>query len=153
VFGIIGNTVSGPLTDRFGSRPVGVAFMVVEIIALGGIAAVGHNVIGLAIAFVVWGVSAFASIIPIQHRLLAVDPQTASVAISWYSTALYVGIAVAPVVGAVAISTGESALIPVGGAILTVLGLAAFLVGYALRRSRPQTAAQETIAVEAAERA
>ncbi|MGN6325440.1 MFS transporter [Pseudolysinimonas sp.] len=152
VFGIVGNTVSGPLTDRFGSRRVGTAFMALEIVALAAIAVVGHSVVGLAVAFVVWGVSAFASVIPIQHRLLAVDPRTASVAISWFSTALYVGIAVAPIVGAVALSTGESALIPVGGAILTVLGLAAFLTGYIVRRGHAVTAAQETLAVDAAER-
>jgi MFS transporter, DHA1 family, inner membrane transport protein len=153
VFGIIGNTVSGPLTDRFGSRRVGAVFMTLEVIALAGIAAVGHSVLGLAIAFVLWGVSAFASVIPVQHRLLAVDVRTASVAISWFSTALYVGIAVAPIAGAVAISTGESALIPVGGAVLTVLGLAAFLGGYLVRRQSTQTAAQETVAVQTAERA
>jgi len=152
VFGIVGNTFAGPLTDRFGSRIVGIATMVFAILALSAIAIIGHDVIGLAIAFVFWGVSTFASTVPVQHRLLAVDPRTASVAISWYSTALYAGIAIAPLVGAVALSTGEARLLPVGGAVVTAIGLAAFVVGYLLRRNRPQTAAQETLAVETAER-
>ncbi len=153
LFGIVGNTVAGPLTDRFGSRRVGIAFMGLETVALGGIAVVGHSFLGLAIAFVFWGVSAFASVVPVQHRLLAVDVRTASVAISWFSTALYVGIAIAPVAGAVAISTGEVAFIPVAGAVLTVLGLVAFVGGYAVRGrgGARQTAAQETAAVEEAE--
>jgi MFS transporter, DHA1 family, inner membrane transport protein len=148
VMGIIGNTVAGPLTDRLGSRRVGAMFMILETIALAGIALVGHSFVGLAAAFVVWGVSAFASVVPVQHRLLAVDPKTASVAISWFSTALYVGIALAPLAGAAALGIHDAALIPIAGAVLTVLGLAAFLVGYARRR---QTPAEETAAVEVAE--
>jgi MFS transporter, DHA1 family, inner membrane transport protein len=138
VMGIVGNTISGPLTDRFGSRRVGAMFMVVEALALVAVALVGHSFVGLALAFVVWGVSAFASIIPIQHRLLAVDPRTASVAISWFSTALYIGIAIAPVAGAAALGANETVLIPIAGAVLTVVGLVAFLSGYVLRGRRPQ---------------
>jgi DHA1 family inner membrane transport protein len=150
VFGIIGNTISGPLTDRFGSRRVGLTFMVVETVALGVVALAGHSFVGLAIAFVVWGLSAFGSVIPVQHRLLAVDARTASVAISWFSTALYVGIAVAPLAGAASLSAGDAALIPVFGAVATVIGLAAFVVGYALRGPR-QNPAEEAAAVELAE--
>lgn len=158
VMGIVGNAVSGPLTDRFGSRRTGALFMMVETIALVAIAAVGHSFVGLAAAFVVWGISAFASVVPVQHRLLAVDPQTAAVAISWFSTALYVGIALAPVAGAAAIGLGDAPLIPIGGAVLTVLGLVAFLSGYAgrLRGARradggEATPAEEAAAVDAAE--
>jgi predicted MFS family arabinose efflux permease len=150
VFGIVGNTVSGPLTDRFGSRRVGLVFMVVETVALGAVALVGHSFVGLAIAFVVWGLSAFGSVIPVQHRLLAVDTRTASVAISWFSTALYLGVAVAPLAGAASLSAGDAALIPVFGAVATLLGLGAFVAGYALR-GRRQSPAEETAAVELAE--
>ncbi|WP_284255251.1 MFS transporter [Pseudolysinimonas kribbensis] len=152
VFGIVGNTISGPLTDRFGSRRIGIAFMVVETLALAAVALVGHSFVGLVIAFVVWGLSAFGSVIPVQHRLLAVDSRTASVAISWFSTALYLGIAIAPLAGAASLSAGDTALIPVFGAVATLVGLVAFVAGYALR-GRRQSAAEETAAVELAEEA
>lgn len=152
VFGIVGNTISGPLTDRFGSRRIGIAFMVVETLALAAVALVGHSFVGLVIAFVVWGLSAFGSVIPVQHRLLAVDSRTASVAISWFSTALYIGIGIAPLAGAASLSAGDTALIPVFGAVATLVGLAAFVAGYALR-GRRQSAAEETAAVELAEEA
>lgn len=158
VMGIVGNTISGPLTDRFGSRRIGALFMVVETVALIGIAAVGHSFVGLAVAFVVWGVSAFASVVPVQHRLLAVDARTASVAISWFSTALYVGIAFAPLAGAAAIGLGDAALIPAAAAVLTLVALVAFVAGYGRRlgAGRPGTAreaapSEEAAAVEAAE--
>lgn len=151
LLGIVGNTVAGPLTDRFGSRRVGIAFMVVEAVALGLVALVAHSMVGLVMAFAVWGLSAFGSVIPVQHRLLAADPRAASVAISWFSTALYLGIAIAPLAGGAAISAGEAPLIPVLGAVATVLALAAFVVGYALRGDRRQSPAEEEIAVERAE--
>ncbi len=143
VMGVIGNTVSGPLTDRLGSRRTGVMFMAVETVALIGIAAVGHGYIGLTIAFAVWGVSAFASIVPVQHRLLAVDARTASVAISWFSSAIYVGIALAPVAGAAVIGAGDTALIPIAAALITIAGLVAFVIGYGARSSEQAPAGSD----------
>jgi predicted MFS family arabinose efflux permease len=111
-----------------------VLFILVETVALLGIAVVGHSFPGLAITFVIWGLSAFTSVVPLQHRLLAVDTRPASVAISWYSSAVYVGVAVAPLAGAAVIGAGAVAAIPIAAAAITVVGLA-FVLGYALRRS------------------
>jgi DHA1 family inner membrane transport protein len=155
VMGIVGNALAGPLTDRFGSRRVGTAFMIVEAVALAGVAVAGTSFAGLAVAFFVWGISAFAAIVPIQHRLLGVDGKTATVAISWFSTAMYVGIAAAPVLGAAALATGIQPLVPIIGSALTVLGLASFVIGYRLRRGAQaeQTPADEEAVVEEAEEA
>jgi hypothetical protein len=65
---------------------------------------------------------------------------------------MYIGIAAAPLLGAVVLGTGMPDLVPVIGSVLTVLGLAAFLVGYRLR-GRLQTPAEETAAIELAEEA
>jgi len=97
---------------------------------------VGGNFALLAIVFVVWGLSAFAAVVPVQHRLVAVDPQTAAVAISWFSTALYLGISIAPLLGAAALHTGDDALLPLIGAIVTAVGLLVFQLGFAIRARR-----------------
>lgn len=136
VLGIIGNSLSGPLTDRFSSRTVGTTLMVINAVALGLIVLVGHSLVGLLLAFALWGLSAFGSLIPLQHRLLTIDTRTASVAISWYSTAMYLGIAAASSIGGIVISAGAPPLIPAIGAAVTVLAIGAFVGGFMSERSR-----------------
>jgi len=143
VSGIGGNTAAGPLTDRFGNRPVAVVTLVLLFASLLAIPFVAHSLVGTAIVFVVWGVSSNAITLPIQHRLVQVNPATAVVALSWFSTALYAGIALAPPLGAVALGLGSPDLIPVAGSAVVVLSLVAFLLGYATRRSGARRSAPE----------
>jgi DHA1 family inner membrane transport protein len=83
--------------------------------------------------FALWGVTAFAMAIPVQHRLVHVDPESSALALSWYSTAMYVGIAIAPPIGSLALGAGGAEAVPVAGAIVTVVALAAFHLSYAAR--------------------
>lgn len=133
VMSVVGNTVSGPLTDRFSSRSIGGLFIVILVMALVAIELARHGFTAVIIAFAVWGFAAFASLVPLQHRLLAVDARTASVAISWFSTALYSGIALAPVVAAGVLAAGGGSIIPLAAASLSVLGLIVFLLGFPRR--------------------
>ncbi|MGN7860913.1 MFS transporter [Microbacterium sp. 22303] len=130
VLAVVGNVISGPLTDRYGSFRVGVGFMILQVAALGSVALVHGNFAGLTVAFLFWGFAAFGSGVPVQHRLIAVDPRQASTAISWYSTALYLDVSVAPLLGAAALTAGSLALIPAAGALVTLLGLGTFLLGF-----------------------
>jgi predicted MFS family arabinose efflux permease len=134
VAGIVGNLIAGPLTDRFGNRAMATLFMVVQFCALIVLQFVDHTFVGTAIVFVVSGIASNASVLPIQHRLIAVDPASAGIALSWYSTAMYVGIALAPVLGATAIGGGAAADIPAFAAVAVALALAAFHLGFAARR-------------------
>jgi len=76
----------------------------------------------------------------VQHRLVHVEPENAALALSWYSTAMYVGIAIAPPIGALALAAGGAVAVPLAGAVVTVAALALFLVGYLARSPRPVTA-------------
>jgi DHA1 family inner membrane transport protein len=133
VAGIIGTTASGPLTDRFDSRVVGVIALALEALALIAIAIAGHTFAALVVTFAIWGVTAFAATIPLQHRLLHVDSYLGAVAISWYSTALYLGIAIAPLAGATALRAGRPSLLPIIAAAISALCLTLFLAGYRAR--------------------
>jgi DHA1 family inner membrane transport protein len=132
VFGIAGNSAAGPLTDRFGNRAVGVSVFVLLIASLTVIAFVSHSLLAIGIVFAVWGLSSNAISLPIQHRLVEIDPETAGVSLSWFSTALYAGIAIAPPLGALALGVGGSDLVPLFGAAAAALALVAFLVGAAI---------------------
>jgi DHA1 family inner membrane transport protein len=134
VAGIGGNSAAGPLTDRFGSRRVAIGVFALLIASLVAIVFVSHSLVATAIVFAIWGVSSNAVSLPVQHRLVQVNPEAAGVAISWFSTALYAGIAIAPPLGALALGLGGPALVPLFGAGAAVVALVAFMVGFVARR-------------------
>ena len=87
-----------------------------------------------AVLFALWGVAVNAVTLPMQHRLVQIDPATSPIALSWFSTALYAGIALAPVVGGEVLGLGNAELLPVLGSGVTALAAVAFLLGWARRR-------------------
>jgi predicted MFS family arabinose efflux permease len=134
--GVVGTTLAGRLTDRRGSTPIAVAALagqavVLVLLALGA----ASFVLDLPV-FALWGITAFALAVPVQTRLVALDPAAAGIVLSWYSTALYVGIGLAPVVGG-AVLDGGGASVPLAGAAAALLGLAVYALGLRLR-SRPE---------------
>ena len=133
IFGIVGNSAAGPLTDRFGNRAVAVGVFVLLIGSLVTIALVYRDLVAVAVVFAIWGVSSNAVSLPVQHRLVEIDPATAGVALSWFSTALYAGIAIAPPLGSLALRVGGPDLVPIFGAGAATLALAAFLIGSVVR--------------------
>jgi DHA1 family inner membrane transport protein len=135
VAGIGGNTAAGPLTDRFGNRRVAIGVFALLIASLVAIVFVSHSLVATAVVFAIWGVSSNAISLPVQHRLVEIDPAAAGIAISWFSTALYAGIAIAPPLGALALGLGGANLVPLFGAGAAALALVAFLLGFATRRS------------------
>ena len=94
--------------------------------------------------FVIWGLTAFATVVPLQHRLVEIDPVNAGISLSWWASATYLGIAVAPLLGAAVLGVNVQ-LVPVVGAVLALAAIVVFLVGfrgsrgsrYALRATRP----------------
>uniref|UniRef100_UPI0028D72AAC MFS transporter n=1 Tax=uncultured Leifsonia sp. TaxID=340359 RepID=UPI0028D72AAC len=137
VAGVAGNAVAGPFTDRFGNRRVAVVALAGQAVALIALPFAEASFAASIVVFAIWGVAAFAIAIPVQHRLVNVDPESSALALSWYSTAMYVGIAIAPPIGTLALAAGGAVAVPVAGAVVTVLALAAFLLGYAARSPRP----------------
>ena len=135
VAGVIGNAVSGPLTDRFGNRIMTVVTIGGQAVVLAVMPLLSWSLAALIVLFVVWGVTAFGATVPVQHRLVSVDPQRSALAMSWFTTAMYLGIALAPILGGVASGIGGAGLIPVFGAVVSVLALAAFQSSYVVKRS------------------
>jgi DHA1 family inner membrane transport protein len=135
VAGVVGNIVAGPLTDRFGSRKTAIVALAGQIVALAVLPFVESSFVASVVVFAIWGVAAFAIAVPVQHRLVTVDPASSALALSWYSTAMYVGIAIAPPIGSAALAIGGAEAVPAVGAAVTALALALFLVGYARRRA------------------
>jgi DHA1 family inner membrane transport protein len=135
IAGVVGNSVSGPLTDRLGSRrTLGFSLGVMALVLL-AIPFAEVSFVALAILFFVLGMVGFGAAVPVQHRLVSVDPARSALAMSWYTTAMYLGIAIAPILGGAASQIGGAHLIPIVAAVVIALAFAAFQLGYFARRA------------------
>ncbi|MCF4120342.1 MFS transporter [Antribacter sp. KLBMP9083] len=133
--GIVGTWLGGHLTDRIGSRTTAVGALLVEVVVLAALVPADGSLAATAVAFAVWGAVTYVALVAVQHRLADVDPASAGIALSWYSTVMYVGIALAPVVGARALTLGPGA-VDMTGAVLAAGALVVFRLGFARRRPR-----------------
>jgi predicted MFS family arabinose efflux permease len=134
--GVVGTTLAGRLTDRRGSTPVAVGALAVQAVVLALLALVAASFVLDVPVFALWGIAAFAVVVPVQHRLVGIDPAVAGIVLSWYSTAMYVGIGIAPVVGGAALGLGASA-VPLAGATIALVGLVVYLIGLRVRAAAP----------------
>ncbi|MFD1714459.1 MFS transporter [Amnibacterium flavum] len=133
IAGVFGNLAAGPATDRLGSRRAAIIGLSGQIASLIVLTFVEWSFAATIVVFAVWGFAAFAIAVPVQHRLVGVDPESAGVTLSWYSTAMYIGIAIAPPLGNAALALGGPAALPIAGAASTLLGLILFLISYRIR--------------------
>lgn len=138
--GIIGNLLAGPLTDRVGSRYITVVALTCVAVLLAVLPFVVRSYPLSITVFAIWGLVAAGTSVPIQHRLVALDPDAAPVTMSWNSTAMYIGIALAPPLGNLAMGLGGPDFTPTVGALCVALALAMFLTGLlpVRRRRRAQ---------------
>jgi DHA1 family inner membrane transport protein len=130
VAGVGGNTIAGPLTDAVGNRRTAGIALGGAAVALIALTFLSHLFVPTLVVFAVWGLAALGASVPVQHRLVTIDPDTSALALSWYTTAMYIGIAVAPPIASLALGIGGADALPVVGAIVAVAALAVFLVGY-----------------------
>jgi MFS transporter, DHA1 family, inner membrane transport protein len=134
IAGVVGNAISGPVTDRIGSRATVAIALGGEAVVLALFPVLIGSFTAMIVLFAIWGVVAFAASVPVQHRLVSVDPQNSALAMSWFTTAMYLGIALAPLLGAAASSIVGVALVPIVGSVVTLIALAIAQAGYLRRR-------------------
>lgn len=102
VYGVaatIGNVAAGALVDRFGNRRVLNAAVVVLIAAFVAMPFTASTLVGAIITIAVWGISAWAALLALQVRVVAVSPG----AIAWSTSATFIGIALSAPLGSFAI--------------------------------------------------
>lgn len=130
--GVIGNLLAGPITDRYGSRYIAVIALGCVALMMAVLPFVVSSYVLCLVVFAGWGLVASGTNVPIQHRLVNIDPEAASITMAWNSTAMYVGISLSPPLGNIVIGLGGPTVTPFAGAVCVLLGLLMFVIG--LRR-------------------
>ncbi|CAI0700132.1 MFS transporter [Serratia proteamaculans] len=102
VFGIgavIGNFVSGLLTDTFGSKFVLLFSVSIQTVSLFLLTFYVSSPWGVLAIFLVWGITGWMYLVPIQHHLLSLSKRFGALTVSLNSSVLYAGIAAGGMLG------------------------------------------------------
>jgi DHA1 family purine base/nucleoside efflux pump-like MFS transporter len=135
--GVFGGIAGGWLSDIRGTGRTGVGALLGLVVVLATLAG-SRELLTAAAAFLAWGFTVSMAGVPQQHRLIELEPDHASTSLAWNSTAMYIGLAIAPVVGGMLVPHGPGAVV-LGGACTAALALACFAfsiprVRHAVRR-------------------
>lgn len=145
--GTVANLTSGRVIDSIGNRRVILGMLVALIVDLATIPWSGAHLWSAALAIAVFGAVGWGLLVPQQHRLVTLAPQTAPVVLGLNTACTYLGVTTAGVVGAIGIDAVGAHNIPL---IATVLCGAALIVSELASRRIEATDAMETPAALAA---
>jgi predicted MFS family arabinose efflux permease len=135
---VAGNVAAGPVTDRFSARTTFTVLVVMQIVILVLITLIGGTFWIEVVLFALWGATALGATIPIQHRLATIDRATTGLTLSWFTSAQYLGIAIAPVVATTAAGLAGASLIPIAGAVVLAVCIVTFRLGFTRKTGSPQ---------------
>ncbi|WP_369374367.1 MFS transporter [Streptomyces sp. cg36] len=96
---VAGNLSAGRLTDAFGNRVVINTAGVTAVLVFLTTPWTSRHLVTAFVAVVVWGACGWAMLVPIQHRLVGVNPAASQLSISLSSSANYIGVSLAPIIG------------------------------------------------------
>lgn len=122
--GIIGTSLSGWATDKWGATIVLVSSLVVLALVLVSLPVAREHVTRAALVLAIWGLAAMAAQPPQQHRMLEFAPEAGVLALSLFSAATFVGVGLGGLLGrAILVSAGTpdeglNWLGPVGAALV-----------------------------------
>jgi predicted MFS family arabinose efflux permease len=140
-----GNLVAGRLTDRFGSKRIVHAALLLMMANFALTPWTSAHIATAILAIVIWGVCGWGLLVPQQHRLIGLAPTAAPLLMGLNSAALYVGVSTAGVLGAAGIALLDRHMIGFLAAALVACAYAAARgAGHLIDRA----AARKTAAAE-----
>lgn len=139
----VGNLLAGRLTDRLGSRRIiniAIAAAAVDFALLPWTSASLATAIP---ALIVWGLCGWGLVVPQQHRLINITPSAAPLLLGLNSAALYVGVSMSGLLGALAITRFSAHSLGLVGAVFIAAALLVAELAYQ-RIAKASGATQET---------
>jgi len=139
----IGNMLGGRLAD-WKLMPSLMGILVVLTALLVAFAWTMHSTVASIITVFLWGIAAFATIAPLQSRVVHVAGDAPNLASTLNIAAFNLGNAGGAWLGGAVLAAGYSMpMVSLTGAAVTVAGLLATMASVALERRRPETAVAE----------
>lgn len=126
VFGIgavIGNFVSGLLTDTFGSKFVLLFSVSIQTVSLFLLTFYVSSPWWVLAIFLVWGITGWMYLVPIQHHLLSLSKRFGALTVSLNSSVLYAGIAAGGMLGGLTLYSLPAFYLPLFSLPLGVIAL------------------------------
>lgn len=120
--GALGNYAGGRAADRWGSRRPLLVVVASLTVVLAVLPVLATSVPGAAIALLLWGAATWSFNPPVQHRLIELAGPGAGLLLSLNASAIYLGVGLSGVVGAVVLTHGGPTLLPPVAAVLTAVG-------------------------------
>ncbi|WP_346827836.1 MFS transporter [Serratia inhibens] len=115
VFGVgavIGNFVSGVLTDALGSKFVLLFSVTIQTVSLFLLTFYVTTPWWVLAIFLVWGITGWMYLVPIQHHLLSLSKRFGALTVSLNSSVLYAGIAAGGMIGGLTLYTLPAYYLP-----------------------------------------
>ena len=97
------NFPTGRMIDRVGSRKVLSAMLALVLVDFALLRWTSSSVWTAIPAIVIWGACSWASVVPLQHRLVHINPSIAPILLGLNNSAISLGTAMAGIIGAVGI--------------------------------------------------
>jgi len=141
VYGVgamVGNTWGGRAADRFGTVPTLFAVLAGIGVTVAVLSLTASTVVGAAVVLGLWGVFCWAFNPPVQSLLLELAP-TGGLVLSLNASAIYLGTALAGVVGGTVIGMGGMLMLPLVAAALVLVVIVLLLT---LRLGRRRAVAE-----------
>ncbi|WP_242614011.1 MFS transporter [Actinomadura roseirufa] len=143
IFGLVGtvaNFAGGALADRIGGRTVASGAIVLLVVTLLVMPLATGSFAAATVMLIAYAIPAWALTTPQQHRLIALDPASASVYVSLNAAILYLAISLSGMAGAAGIAwLGADRLAPAAAVIaLLALGLSELAHRLTRRQAAPK---------------
>ena len=135
---MVGNTWGGRAADRFGTVPTLFAVLAGIGVTVAVLSLTATTVVGAAVVLTLWGVFCWAFNPPVQSLLLDLAP-AGGLVLSLNASAIYLGTALAGVVGGTVIGMGGMLMLPLVAAALALVVIALLLT---LRLGRRRVVAE-----------
>lgn len=114
---VMGNVVTGFLTDRMGPKQVLLLSVTAQTALVAALIAFRAVPEATVLIGLVWGIASYMYLVPIQHELLSIEPKAGVLAISLNSSVIYLGISASGAVGGAILSVSSVEMLA-GAAIL-----------------------------------
>jgi predicted MFS family arabinose efflux permease len=135
----VGSLGAGRLADRMPAHRIITVAIIVVAVDFALLPLSNRHLATAVVALFVWGVCGWATLVPLQHRLIGISPEHATVTIGLNASATYLATAASGLTGAAGIALVGAHRLGLFGLVFLAAGLAASLTATRLvvRRGNP----------------